>query len=72
MPNFVINSNPQSNGDHEVHNSTIGCSYMPAVANQVDLGYHLNCQSAVADAKRRWPASRINGCFWCANACHTS
>ena len=22
--------------------------------------------------KRRWPNNRINGCYYCANACHTS
>ena len=72
MPNFIINSNAQANGDHEVHNTTTGCSHMPAASNQVALGYHPNCQSAVADAKRRWPNNRINGCYYCANACHTS
>jgi hypothetical protein len=72
MPNFIINSNAQSSGDHEVHNTTTGCSYMPAASSQIDLGYHPNCQSAVADAKRRWSNNRINGCYYCANACHTS
>ena len=72
MPNFIINSNAQNNGDHEVHNTTTGCSFMPAAANQISLGYHANCQGAVADAKRRWPGQRINGCYYCANACHTS
>jgi hypothetical protein len=71
MPTFIINSNQQPNGDHEVHNTTTGCAYMPALANRVDLGSHLNCQSAVADAKRRWPGSKINGGYYCANACHT-
>ncbi len=71
MPTFIINSNSQSNGDHEVHNTTTGCSYMPAPENRVDLGYHPNCQSAVADAKGRWPKNRINGCYYCATTCHT-
>jgi len=72
MPNFIVNSNAQSNGDHEVHNTTTGCSYMPSAANQIDLGYHVTCQSAVTEAKRRWPLQRINGCYYCANPCHTS
>jgi hypothetical protein len=72
MYRFVINTNAQPNGDHEVHNATTGCSYMPHTQNQVDLGYHPNCQAAVAEAKRRWPTSRINGCYWCAPNCHTS
>lgn len=72
MPRFVININAQSNGDHEVHNATSGCSHMPAPKNQIDLGSHASCHGAVAAAKSRWPGSRINGCFYCAGACHTT
>lgn len=71
MPAFIVNSNPQPNGDHEVHNTSTGCIYMPSPSNQIDLGFLPTCQSAVADAKRRWPGHRINGCYYCANACHT-
>lgn len=69
---FIINKNAQSNGDHEIHNATTGCTYMPAAENQIDLGNHLTCHNAVAEAKRRWPTSKINGCYYCCNACHTS
>ncbi len=72
MPHYIINKNAQSNGDHEVHNTTSGCSYMPNIENQIGLGYHVNCQGAVADAKSRWPNNRINGCYYCCNMCHTS
>lgn len=72
MPNYVINKNQQANGDHEVHDITNGCSYMPASENQISLGYHPSCQSAVLDAKRRWPGYRINGCYYCCKPCHTS
>jgi len=72
MPNFILNSNSQSNGDHEVHNTTAGCSYMPSVLNQIGLGWHSTCQEAVAEAKRRYPGSRINGCYYCCNSCHTT
>ncbi|MBB87285.1 MAG: hypothetical protein CMP06_08305 [Xanthomonadales bacterium] len=72
MSRFVLNKNPQSNGDHEVHNATQGCSYMPQVANQIDLGEHASCHGAVAYAKQKWPGHRINGCYYCCNACHTS
>lgn len=71
MPSFIVNRNAQSNGDHEVHNTTTGCSYMPAPENQAPLGYHASCVGAVAEARRLgW--SRANGCYWCATACHTS
>lgn len=72
MPAFVLNRNPQSNGDHEVHNSSSGCSFLPDRANQIDLGFHLSCHGAVAEGKRRYPNVRINGCYYCANACHTT
>lgn len=69
---FVIDQNPQNNGDHEVHNKSTGCSYMPNPENQVSLGYHQSCSSAISEAKSKWPQSKINGCFYCCNACHTS
>ncbi|WP_343224791.1 hypothetical protein [Pelagicoccus sp. SDUM812005] len=72
MPQFIINKNQQDNGDYEVHNATSGCQYMPLPQNQVDLGYHASCHGAVLHAKRQWPNERINGCFWCCRACHTS
>lgn len=70
MPTYLVNSNAQSNGDYEVHDasSTRGC--LPAVVNQVSLGYFSTCSDAVNEANRRGyrPA---NGCYYCANACHT-
>ena len=72
MPDFILNSNAQSNGDHEVHNTTSGCSYMPAASNQIALGWHADCRGAVTEAKRRYPTARINGCYYCAKSCHTS
>lgn len=70
MPYFIVNRQVQTNGDHEVHNSTTGCSYMPNAANQLDLGYHDNCHGAVAKAKQTYAQS--NGCYHCCPACHTS
>lgn len=70
MPYFIVNKQVQSNGDHEVHNTTTGCSYMPSAANQLSLGIHDNCHGAVARAKQTYPQS--NGCFYCCPACHTS
>lgn len=72
MPQYIINNNSQPNGDHEVHDKTNGCSYMPKAENQIDLGYYTSCYGAVTEAKRRWPKERINGCYYCCNPCHTS
>lgn len=70
MPTYVVNKNAQPNGDHEVHDeaSTRGC--LPDVSNRVSLGFFLSCSGAVSEANRRGyrPA---NGCYYCANACHT-
>jgi len=70
MPKFIVNTNAQSNGDHEVHNKTEGCEYMPDPSNRKDLGWHDNCIQAVDKAKETYPSS--NGCYYCANSCHTS
>lgn len=72
MPKFVINKNAQNNGDHEVHNATTGCQYMPSAGSQIDLGFHPDCRGAVAVAKKTWPTERINGCYYCCRPCHTS
>jgi len=72
MPTFIVNRNTQSSGDNEVHNTTTGCKEMPAVENQINLGAHLSCHDAVAYAKQQLRNSRINGCFYCCNSCHTS
>lgn len=71
MPNYCVNTNAQSNGDHEVHDlsTTTGC--LPAAHNRVDLGYHASCEGAVAEAKRRG-YSRANGCATCCPRCHTT
>lgn len=70
MTAYIVNSNAQPNGDHEVHDasSTRGC--LPAASNQVSLGNYSSCSDAVAEANRRGyrPA---NGCYYCANDCHT-
>ena len=66
---YYVNKNAQSNVDHEVHAEE--CSYLPAVANRDYLGYYSDCSSAVTEAKAKG-YSRVNGCYWCANKCHTS
>lgn len=72
MPNFIVNKNAQPNGDHEVHNSTAGCTKMPLQQNQIQLGAHTSCVGAVLTAKSLRTYARVNGCYYCCNACHTS
>ena len=71
MPHYCVNKEAQSgSGDHEVHDlaSTKGC--LPSASNRVDLGWHASCRGAVAAAKRLY--SDVNGCYYCANDCHTT
>lgn len=65
---FVLNLNQQANGDYEVHEA--GCIYFP-VSNYDELGNFYGCIAAVAEAKRKHPYNRINGCYYCARLCHT-
>lgn len=69
MARYCVNRNSQANGDHEVHNLDAGCSYLPAPSNQLSLGHHTDCSSAVRQAKTIFTQS--NGCAYCAAACHT-
>ena len=69
MPNYIVNKNSQPTGEHEVHQTT--CNHLPDIKNQISLGSHINCQSAVNEAQRRFPDNTFDGCFYCSNACHT-
>ena len=71
MPRYILNKNTQSTGENEIHNADAGCSFMPLSHNQIDLGFHVNCQSAIATAKRMHPSKVIDGCASCTPACHT-
>lgn len=67
MAKYYVNKNAQSNGDHEVH--TPGCSFMPQPENRVYLGDHSGCHAAVREARKHY--TQVNGCYYCATACHT-
>jgi hypothetical protein len=67
VAHYYVNKNAQTNGDHEVHKH--GCSFMPAPENRIYLGDHSSCPPAVREAKKYYKQS--NGCYYCANACHT-
>ena len=72
MHRFVIHTQTQQNGEHEVHNLTAGCQYLPPELHRLDLGMHPDCHSALAEARRNWPPRRINGCPYCAWECHAA
>lgn len=70
MPNYCVNSNAQSNGDHEVHDLASTKDCLPDLRHRVSLGMHATCRGAVQKAKDLG-YSKANGCFYCANDCHT-
>ena len=69
MPKFCVNKNAQPTGEHEVHNLDAGCNYLPLPQNRIDLGYFPDCHGAIREAKKYY--SNVDGCFYCAPACHT-
>lgn len=69
MPRYYVNKNAQSNGDHEVHQST-GCPTPANEENRLYLGIFQTCHGAVREAKKHYPQS--NGCANCCPDCHTS
>lgn len=71
MPYYIVNTNVQpESGDHEVHEKNSTCTHYPEPHNQLDLGFHVSCHSAVREAKKTYPTA--DGCYYCCNECHTS
>lgn len=67
MPYYYVNKNVQPNGDHEVHKRDR--SFLPEVENRIYLGDFSYCSSAATEAKKYY--TQVNGCYYCANSCHT-
>lgn len=66
MASYYVNNKAQTNGDHEVHETS--CRYLPS--DKKYLGDYTSCSSAVTEAKKTY--SQSNGCATCSTACHTS
>jgi hypothetical protein len=74
MPTFIVNKNPQptSRQEHEVHNLDRACGHLPwPENNRINLGWHTNCREALVFARTKYPNHVFDGCYWCANECHT-
>jgi hypothetical protein len=67
MARYLVNTQPQPNGDHEVHHT--GCLHLPDPVHRFDLGEHFFCETAVLQAKRVFPTA--DGCWFCCPNCHT-
>ena len=71
MPIYCVNTNEQpDSGDHEVHDLASTDDCLPEPENRKELGWHSSCEGAV-EAAREFFAD-VNGCFYCANQCHTT
>ena len=69
MNKYIVNTESQITGEYEVHDLDENCDRIPDEKNRQDLGYHLNCESAVNKAKEYY--DNVDGCFYCAKECHT-
>ena len=65
MDQFIVDAETRNNlnGDHEVHNVSVGCIHLPPADHWVDLGEHPNSFSAVVAAKKIY--SNTIGCHLC-------
>jgi hypothetical protein len=68
MAQYCVNTQAQSNGDHEVHNLST-CTRLPKPEHRKALGDHSTCRTAVNEAKKTYPQS--NGCYYCSPDCNT-
>ena len=72
MSYYYINRNPQPSpeqGEHEIHKG-YNCPKPPLPENRIKLGDFPNCKDATAEAKRRFPDWKIDGCEHCNEECH--
>lgn len=66
MPNYYVNTDAQSTGEHEVHQ--IDCNHGPAADKRRSIGWYSSCSSAIEQAKKLY--MKVDGCYFCSNACH--
>lgn len=66
MKTYYVNTSPQANGDHEVHQDD--CRFLPAFPNRKHLGVFASCKGAVAEAKKTYPTA--DGCAFCSRDCN--
>ena len=67
MEHYYVNKIAQTTGEHEVH--TLSCSFLPSIDNRVYLGHFSSCAEAVREARKHY--AKVDGCYYCCNACHT-
>ncbi len=68
METYILNRNPQSTGEHEVHKMNCENPHLPKPENRIDLGWHPNCKSAIVEARKHF--IKVNGCAECCSECN--
>lgn len=70
MPTYVLNKNSYDglNEVHDLSSCTAPAHRRPNPENQVPLGWHPDCQSAIKYAMSL--GYDPDGCFYCAHPCH--
>lgn len=63
---YYVNTQPQSNGDHEVHKST--CLHLPDASHRRYLGNFATDQEALQEARKYY--LKADGCFYCCPQIH--
>ena len=63
---YYVNDNPQPTGEHEVHKSD--CSWLKIARSKTPLGDFASCGGAMIAARKIY--SNVDGCAFCASACH--
>lgn len=67
MPRFIVDTTPQPGGEHLVHDAAIGRGCHPRPEQQLSLGVHSGCRSAVVVARSRFGGAI--GCAFCVPLC---
>ncbi len=68
MEKYYANSQAQKTGEHEVHRQI--CDRLPLLEHRIDLGRHMNCDSAMKVAKKKLNTDNVDGCAYCCPRCN--
>jgi hypothetical protein len=68
MKLYYIETNPESNGKHLVHQSE--CIKIPNFLSRRFIGYFNSCKEALIESSKTYP--NVKGCPVCLSACHTT
>jgi len=66
MKLYYIETNPESNGKHLVHQSE--CIKIPNFLSRRFIGYFNSCNEALKETKKTY--QKVNGCPLCLSSCH--